>query len=449
MTGSGGEGRRRTTGESRLTRRGVLALGATTLAAGCSGLDGLLGPGEVRLDVSAVREATSGEVPEVTEPLPVDVAADYVEGSRASAGSDLESVPLPLSAEELPNGTMRWALGNEVEHARALLESATEAAGTRERLDSLRHAREHTRYVAAAWAYTNDEVTVGDVRERAGTVRENVESFREGWTYVGDDPVRVVLVGDAVESWTGAARRYATLDDPTFQYRPDSTLGVGERAGEVEHGHAYLADATHVAERFRASLSDPPSMREALTDARASLTETVESRLESVPRDVDDPNDLGDTDRDLDGTPAYVALDALRSSLLGDLEPTDNLTMDVVERVRDLAFAEGFTRLRDRVESGEEFGVTSAEEVGQRREAAVSAVEMALDESADRRLARRLLADELRHLVDADETLARHDGVVVTGSLHWELGGYLTLTTFARGVPPACRTALDALGIDS
>jgi len=437
------------TDESRLTRRGALALGGAALTAGCSGLGGLFGPNEVRLDASAVREAASGEVPSVTRPLPVEVAAAHVDASRESAESDLDGVPLPLSAEELPNGTMRRVLANEVEHARAVLESASEAAGTRERLDSLRHAREHTHYVAAAWAYTNDEATADGVRDRAGTVRADVEAFRGDRTYVGEDPVRVVLVGDAVESWTGAARRYATLDDPTFRYRPDSALGVGERAGEVEHGRAYLADAIHVDEQFSASLSNPPSMRETLTDARTSLTETVESRLVDVPDDVDERNDLVETDRDLDGTPARVALDELWSNLLGDREPTDDVARDVVERFRDLAFAEAFLLLRERVENGEEFGVTSAEDIGDRREAAVSAVENALEGSPDRRLARRILANEVWHLTDVDEQLGGWENTVVADSLHWEIGDYLSLTMLARGVPPACRTALDALGVDS
>jgi|GEM_PF-309016 len=449
MTESGEEGTRPTTGPSRLTRRGALALGGATLAAGCSGLGGLFGSNEVRLDASAVREVASGDVPEVTEPLPVAVTAGHVDGSRASAESDLTGVPLPLSAEELPNGAMRQVLANEAEHARSLLESASEAEGTRERLGTLRHARQHTRYVAAAWAYTNREVTIDDVRERAAAVRDDVAAFREEWTYVGEDPVRVVLVGDAVESWVGAARRYATLGDLTFDYRPDSALGVGERAGDVEHGHAYLADATHVDEQFRASLSDPPSMRETLTDARASLTDALESHLADLPDEVEGPGDLVETDRDHDGTPAWVALDELYFNLTGDFEPTDDVAKDVVERVRALVFAEALTTLRDRVDDGETFGVTSAEELGERRETAVSAVETALDESPDRRLARRILADEIWHLADVDEQLARYDGSVVADALHWEIGDYLTLTMVGRGVPPACRTALDALGVDS
>ncbi|MEF8851185.1 MAG: hypothetical protein V5A44_00155 [Haloarculaceae archaeon] len=62
---------------------------------------------------------------------------------------------------------------------------------------------------------------------------------------------------------------------------------------------------------------------------------------------------------------------------------------DVVERLRGLAYVEAFATLQKRVEDGAEFGVESVAEVRERREAAVSAVETALEESPDRRLAGR------------------------------------------------------------
>lgn len=434
------------TDEARFSRRDVLALVGATALAGCGGLPGL-GEESVELDGEAVADVASGETPTIAGPLPVDVGDGYLADSRERAESALASAPLPLTAEEMPNEVMRERLAAEVEHARDLLDAATEAPGVRERLGHLGHAREHARFVATAWAYANDEVALADVRDRAETVRTDAKTYREGWAYVGTDPVRALLVGDAVEAWTGTARRYATLDDPG-QYSTANALGVGERAGSVEHGRAYLADARRVGDRYAASLADPPSVRETFATAHESLAETLETRRDGLPGpDVHDPNDLVDVDRDLQGTPAGVALDDLhwRASPSDEPDEPDEPAGDVVERSFDLAGTVAFRSLRDRVAGGETFTVESADELRERRSSAVSAFESAIADSDDRRLARRLLADRSRWFDDVDRDLDRYGDTVSARSLEYEIGRYVELAAFARAVPEAVAETLDAL----
>ena len=434
------------TGEPRLTRRGVLAVAGTTLAGGCSALDSV-GP-DTTLDATAVAEVTRGDTPTVAKPLPVGVEEDHLAAARASAESDLDSAPLPLSAESVPNGVVRALLEREVEYARESLGRANDAPGVRERLDSLRHAREHARYVAAAWAAANDDRTVEGVRDRAGTVRSDLAGFREERAYVGVDPVRATLVHGAVDEWTDSAGRHADLADERFEYDPASAPGVGERAREVEYGRAVLDDARHVHGRFTDSLSDPPSVRPTLVDARESLTEEIESRLADLPpTDAADPATFVDTDRDIEETVAAVVLDDLHFRLPHRLEPDDALAEDVLERLAGLTHVGAFERFRERVETGDEFGVGTVDELAERRETAVSAVDRALAESPDRRLARQVLADRLWRITRTDRELRDYEDSVRASGIRWEVGEYVAMAMLARSVPAACRTTLDALGV--
>lgn len=428
------------------TRRGMLALAGTGAAAlaGCGSLPLVGSDDTVRLDAAALADVASGEVPAVVEPLPVDVTDAYLAASRDRATALLEAVPLPLSADELPNGVMRNELAHSVEHARQALREAEEATGTVERLDRLRYAREHARAVAAAWAYAEDELTREDVRETAATVYANVREFREDWEYVGDDPVRALLVHDEVETWIETAQREAGDED---ERAPTNAVTVGEFAGTVEFGLAHLDDARHVGERFTASLEDPTSLQGTFVDARQSLTETLAARRADIPsRDVDDPNELVDVDRDIEDTPAGIALDDLHRSAARTFDPTENLADDVLVRYRRLALTGAFESLRERVADGERFTVASVADVREHREAAVSAIEGALAESPDRRLARELLADQVGVLAYADRDIGRYGDTVPADLLEGELSYYVSVTAIAGAVPDACEATVDALG---
>lgn len=460
----------------RTTRRGVLALAGATVLSGCGFLPGVGGDGGDRteLDGDEVATVASGTVPSVPDPLPVDVTDAHVTASRERAESALASVPLPLSADELPNGVMRAEIEHEAEHARDHLPDPDEDLPVESRLSNLRDARESARFVAAAWAYAEDELTPADVRGHREAVVADAREFRADWEYVGDDVVRALLVHDTVESWTGAARRAAEPDDPPRpeprtpagtagesgqrspptprRPRPEPTnaLTVGERAGEVENGRAYVDDARHVGEQFRASLSDPPSIRATLTDARESLTATFESRRADLPTvEPSDANDLVTVDRDLERSPGGDALETLYWEFPDSVEATDDLASDVLDLTHALANADAFASLRERIANGEQFTVESVADLRDRRSAAVTAIEDALAASTDRRLARKILEWAAYDLTYADRELRRYDGESVSArSVDYEVSEYVAAAALARAVPDACAATLDALGVE-
>lgn len=446
-TALGGEGRSAQPDRPSATRRSVLALagaGASALA-GCPTLPGLGGgEGAVTLDGAALSAAVSEPVPAVSDPLPVDVTDAHLEASRSRAESALDSVPLPLSADELPNGVMRERLGQFAADAREELSRAGEATAVRERLDALRGARGNARRVAAAWAYTEGELTPADVRERAGAVTADAREFRDGWRYVGREPVRALLVHGAVEAWIESARGHPP---PSDRWPGQvNAVTVGEAAGEVERGRAYLADVRHVGAQFRDSLADPASVRSTITAARRTLTDAVASRRRDLPgRDVEKVNDL--VDADVAGTPAGAALEDLHRSLPdpGDLEPSGDPATDVLRRFRDLATVGAFASLRDRIEGGERFTVESVDDVRALRSATGAAVESALADSADRRLARAALADYDEWVEYVDRDLGRYGETVEVDHLERELGTYVEMAAIARAVPDACSETLAAL----
>lgn len=432
---------------SRATRRGFLALGGAAALAGCSTLRSIVGTDAVTLDGGAVADVASGSTPTVAEPLPVPVADTHVRASRERAESALASAPLPLGPEEVPNGAMREELAHTVEHAREVLVRAEEAPGRREHLDALRHARWHAREVAGSWAYVTGDLTPADLRTRAGRLRSAARTYREERAYVGDDPARAVLVHDAVESWVETAAREAERDPD--ERDPTNALTVGERAGELENGRAHLSDARHVGERFRASLSDPGSVRSTLESARESLTGTVRDRRDPLPGERADPAALAGASVD-DETTVEVLETLHRRIPDGDDLAADALAGDVLARLWSLAAIGAFESVRDRVEDGERFGVGSVDDLRSRRQSAVEAIGDALERSDDRRLARHVLAGATERLTYADEELRRYgEGDAVEAQhLDREVAGYVAVAATARAVPDACAETLAALDAD-
>ncbi|WP_123536957.1 hypothetical protein [Halosimplex salinum] len=438
-------------GGGRLTRRGVLALGGATLLAGCGALNNPLKPDPVELDGESIARIADREGPTVARPLPVEVADTHVSGSRERAHAMLAAAPLPLTADDLPNGAMREEIADRAEHAREHLAEAVRATGTRERLELLAHARGPARAVEAAWATVEGELTAADVRSARRSVRDDLARFREERAFVGEDPVRAAVVHALVGDWLRDADNDLDRDRHGGGSEPITPLTVGERASEVEQARATLADARHVDEQFAASLSEARSLEATFADARDSLASTIDSRMADKPAEEADLSDLVDDGGDLEGTVAGAALRELHGELPyeGEFVPETELPGRILWQVETLAQIGGFETLRERVAAGDHRTVESAEDVAALRRAAVTAVEDALAESADERLARTELADLAGWLDYAARDLRRYgDGPVELDRLADEVGLFLQIEVVADAVPDAVDEALAALGAE-
>lgn len=429
---------------SPVTRRGALAVVGTTLLAGCS-LPNVLGSDPVELDGHDLARVVDRDHPTIPSPLPVEVSRDHVAHARERAHSLLASVPLPLSPEELPNGTMREALHREAEHARDHLTDAIEAPGTRERLDVLAHARGPARSIAASWAYTQDELTISDVTEERETVAQAAREFEKRREYLGDDPVRAVIVHDVVEQWTNDASDDARS---VWEGEDATALAIGEGAADVAEARASLSDARHVYEQYAASLSDRQSIRDRLEAARDSLSETVDDRLTDLPdEDVEIQDQL---DADTEGTVAGRAIESLHHGVYDRYEYAyaDGLAGAVLGQVARLARIGAFETLRDRIEAGEQRTVTSVEDVEAMREAAVTAVDGARSGSADDRLMRTVLADLSEWFDYLARDLTEVGDSVERRRLIRDLAAYVEIETSAAATPAAVDEGLAALDAD-
>jgi len=420
----------------RVTRRGALAVGGAALLAGC-GVPNLLGSDSVTIDGRDLERYIDGERPRVTEPLPVDVQQTHVAASRERAHSLLAAAPLPLSAEDLPNGAMREQVHHHAEHAREHLAEAVETTGTRERLDMLAHARGPARSVAATWAYTQNDLTLDDVQNARLSVRDDLGGFREEREYVGAEPVRAVVVHGVVDEWLEEAERDAAGERGRDDERA-TALEVGDRAADVEEARASLADARHVHEQFVGSLSAPSSVRETIVDARDSLAATIDERTSAVMPETDE------VDADRESPVLRIALAELYDDLPEEFAFRDTAgpAAAVVGQANALATVHGFESLRERVEGGDYPTVESAEDVRDLRERAVTAIEAALAESPDELLARTVLSSLAGWFEYADRDLTGYDDAVELDRLRRDLAIYPQLEARAEGTPNACEDVL-------
>jgi len=446
------------------TRRRLLAVAGATALGGCAGFGVGGEPEPTPLDATAIATAVSGSLPTVTEPFPVTVAPSHFARARRAVRSTLDESPDPLPADGAPDEATRALVERGVEDARENISAAEDAETARERLGELRNARYAAAHAAAAWAFATDELTREAVRERGRTLERAVEEFTADRTLVGDpaDPVRALLVHSIVESMTVSAANDAvpgwsdyervssdapTADDAEARQLPDARA-VGERAGTIAEGEARLADARHVDEQFVASLTESRSMGPLFAGARESLTATFDSLLADIPGpDATEAElvgtDAGDVDRAVESALRQLHGDA---HYVADREATGNPALAVLTYYDGVVTVEAFLSLRERVADGEELGVTSAADLRERREAALDAVEQALDASADRRLARELLAYPVARMESTDASLREWDQPTLQ---HAAVGDraryYIEFAALARATPDAVDETLSAL----
>ena len=431
-----------------VTRRGFVALAGSATLAGCNAFGGDSGDDGPTIDPEAYADALSTDPPSVAETLPVDVEQSHLDASAERARQSLSSVPAPFDASEIPNGAIRADLSRRYEGATEELETAPDAGSAVETMARLRDARASARNVAGAWAAIDEGLTADDVLATAPGVRDDVDGFRRRWRYVGDDPVRAVLVHAEIEGFVAFAVRRTRSAVERSSHESGGPLTVGELAGHVEGARAALDDAEYLFERFAESLDDSRRIRDGLESAVEQLAGTLDDRRESLPEG--DPDDASSfVDRDVEGTPVASALTGLTRAFeyadgLDDERATGQLASAVRSVHETLIRIRAFELLRERVANDDHVTVESADDVRTIRERAFEAVESSVESDP---LTRRFLSEIGSDFAYTEDRLAGYadDDEISAAWLDRDLGRYVLIAALARATPGVSEGVADVV----
>lgn len=430
----------------RVTRREALSLSGTAALAGLAGCGGRLrdrlpGGGPETIDAAALTEVTRGDAPSVPETIPVDVEEAFIDEQRTTAQSTLDSVPVPFDAEEIPNGVIRERLNDEYDHALRSIRDVSGAPTPYERLGHATHARSSAREVQAGWDAIESDLTLGDIRQTASAVGDDVDAFESQWSYVGEDPVRAAIVHAELERTLHGARDWLSIRDDDLDRTGGQSLELADIAADVERGRTTVAIGSHLLDRFRASLDSPADRRERLETAHATLRDRVETQAEPLPSDhVDDPTSL--VERDIEPTAGVRALAELASDarpVLGDARADDGerrLASRIVAATRALTYGRAFEHLRDRIEGGDDVAVGSADDVAELRTDTVAAVEAARDSDRAPLLVDALLPRFAREVRWTDDRFDRGSGSIRVDLVSHDAAAYVAVAELCRALPP-------------
>ena len=423
----------------RSTRRGFLALAGSATLAGCNGFGVPADEERAKIDGGKLRKAVSGDPPTVPAPTPVEVERSRLDRTAARVRERLSSVPAPFDSREVPNGAIRAELARMYQEATDRLRGTLDERSRVESMERLRDARESSRAVVAAWQAIDAGLTAADVRETVPAVRSDLDDFQRRWRYVGDAPVRAVFAHAQVEELIASAGH--RLWDADEQVRPagENPIEVGELAGRVESARAALDDAEYLYDRYVSSLADPRPIGAGLRAAGEALVATLADRRESLPSGDSDDRRVA-LDRNVEGTPTAYALSELRdvdyAHGLEDERATGQRASVVLSVHETLVRVRAFELLRKRASNGARVTVESADDVRAIREAAIEAVEKALEAKAHPLLDRRALqvANAFERVDGQIEEHEAGEGVAVEWIAR-ELGRYLAIEARARATP--------------
>jgi len=425
--------------DASTTRRGFLAAAGATLFAGCSGLDSLSGESRETIRSYRLSEMVDDESgPVVVESVPVDIERARLAETRQRVSELLETLPMPLGPDAVPNGHVRQRL---VDAAGDASESVDQARTARTRLAafrSLRDARARARYAAAGWAFADGTATRADARAAYRRAASDAQTLRAAHRYVGADPVDATLVHARIERNLDRVRRDR---EPSVYSGPDSLLAVAEWGEHAETARALVSDSRYLSERLASSLPDDAGTVETrLANAAESLEAALRRRRSDLPPEPTEHS------LELPFRLRYELRDAAESSVRRVAE-TPGPASAVLAATRGFANFSAYDRVRERIEDGERFRVDDAAGVRTVRSEALDAIRAALDENPRPGLARPVLADAATAVSFTDDALARYRGEVRPERLDDEIRRYTTAAARARSTPAACRRVLDALGI--
>ncbi|WP_128478777.1 hypothetical protein [Halorussus pelagicus] len=446
---------RSTADAGRATRRGFLALAGTATLAGCNGVGDIgVFSGEdesPEIEGEALSDALSTVPPTVPERIPITVEQSQLDETTAAVRDRLEPVPTPFDTTEIPNGAIRNEISKMHEEATGALDDAASAPSPVEAMESLREARESARALAAAWEAIDAGLALADVRERIPRTRDAIETFRGRWRYVGDEPIRAVLVHGKIEELVAFAGRRIGSAGERYGRGLENPIRVGECAGALEGARAALADAEYLYDRYESSLADPRPIRSEMTAVGESLVRTLEDRLAALPDgNLREPSSF--VERDIEGTPVATALGELYRELdyadgLEDEQATGQRAQVVLSVYETLVSARGFESLRERVANGDHATIKSASDVRQIRESAIEAFEDALASSGNSNLGQYVLSEEVGTFEYADRKLGEYDEDrdISADWLNEELGQYVAVGATARATPETSAGVADEI----
>jgi len=429
------------------TRRTVLAGAGAAVAASIAGCSGLpFGADEATITGRQLSGVLEESPPSIPDRVPIGIDASYLDAVASELESALASVPTPFDATEVPNGAIRARLNRQSETARATLAGAGEEPTRWERAGSLRRARRETGFVVGGWAAIDDDRTIADVRAAGEAIRDDLDSFRRRWAYLGADAIEAVVVNAAiaglVRSCIGGLNRVLSARE-----RESATaLDVAEADERLASARGALRDATHLLDRLRA--------RDGVRDRRDALAAAADALVDRVAEGraatgLDTGAFTAEADRE--ATPAERALRDLRDDIRrGDVQGTRDtgaFPQAIVEAHNALAMIGAVETLRARIDAGEAIDPASAEDVDTIRTRAREALATVHAEGSSPRLDRlqthrlaavlRYVDDELSHF-DADDEVA-------LSRLNRELRDYVRIEAVARSVDDASAAVARAL----
>ncbi|RLM56666.1 hypothetical protein DVK02_09230 [Halobellus sp. Atlit-31R] len=433
-------------------RRRFLALSGTAglaLVAGCADRLPVVGEQRETIDGDALG-SLAGDAPSVPRTLPVDVGASVVDEHRAAARAKLAAVPAPFDEEAIPNGVIRERLNDRYESVRESLRRADDGPTPYTRLGGAKRARIEAHEVQAAWRAIDSDLTRSDLEAEVPPIRDAVEAFVAEWAYVGDDPVRAVVVHDQLEDAIRDAQNRTSIRPGEFSAAESRALKLGAIASALESARVDVAVASALFERFRESLDGSSDLRSRFERVREELRSRARTAAESVPRErVDDPTSL--VDRDIDRTAGIEALADLGRDARWRVEDDDNendgpvLATGLLVVPRAIAYVRAYESLRERIEGGDDVAVESAEDVATIRADAVAAVEAAQETERGRLLVQSALpryADRIRRV---DDAFSRRSGRIQPGSVRHDVAEYVAVAEVCRALPDASAEVAAAL----
>jgi hypothetical protein len=421
-----------------VTRRGLLALIGTSTMAGCSGLGRFAGEQRDTIrayDLPDIDEDAAVE-PSVQPSVPVEIAESYLDATRNRTFALLATLPLPLGADEIPNGHIRQDLTDAAADATDRLDDALAADTRFAALRALRWARERARYAAAGWAAVDEGLVAERVRRAHRQSVTEGQSLRESHTYVGTDPVRATLVHARIETALERASDEAHIHS---SHDGSEILEVAAWGEEAESVRALVADARQLDAQFTASLpTDAGTVEATIRGAAERLLSDIRSRRSDLP-----PEPTADEW----GVEERLVADLRRAATSGPKRIADasGPATAVVDANTRRAYIRAVQRIHSRFDEDGEYQIESAADIRSLRTDAYDALQTALGASPTPDLARTVVTDAAGRIASADWELSRVQGEARLSQFDDTIAGYLAGRALARTTPETCRQTVDAL----